>query len=82
MADEGLNQPIGFTVEVPITKIEGKKASITVPGEIRLTPNLLSYINLALAERGLELTHMDITEEHRKELEHLPNVVVQDEKGE
>jgi len=81
MVEDGLLQPIGFTVEVKITKIEDKKASIVVPGEIRLTQNLLNYINLALAERGLELAHMDISEEHRKELENLPNVVVQNEKG-
>ncbi len=81
MVEDGLLQPIGFTVEVKITKIEDKKASIAVPGEIRLTQNLLNYINLALAERGLELAHMDISEEHRKELENLPNVVVQNEKG-
>ena len=80
MSDTGLNQPIGFTAEVQITKIEDKKVSITIPNEIRLTQNLLSYINLALAERGLELAHMDITEEHRKELKNLPNVVVQNEK--
>jgi len=82
MPDDALTQPIGFTIEVQISKIEDKKASIVVPGEIRLTQNLLSYINAALAERGLELAHMEITEEHRKELGTLPNVVVEDPKAE
>ncbi len=82
MVEDGLLQSIGFTVEVKISKIQDKKANIVVPAEIRLTQNLLNYINLALAERGLELAHMDISEEHRKELENLPNVVVQNEKGE
>jgi hypothetical protein len=79
MSEGGLLNPIGFTVEVKISKVDGNKASIVVPGEIRLTRNLLNYINLALAERGLELAHMEITEEHRKELENLPNVVIQEE---
>ena len=82
MTKEGLMQPLGFTAEVKISKITDKKASIVVPSEIRLTQDLLNYINLALAERGLELAHMDISEEHRKELENLPNVVVQNRKGE
>ncbi len=82
MVEDALLQPIGFTAEVKISKIKDKKASIIVPAEIRLTQGLLNYINLALGERGLELAHMDISEEHRKELENLPNVVVQNEKGE
>ena len=82
MTEDALLKPIGFTVEVQVSRVEDVRASIVVPAEIRLTQNLLNYISLALAERGLELAHMEITEEHRTELESLPNVVVQNEKGE
>ena len=82
MTPDPLLQPIGFTVEVKISKVKDKKASIVVPPEIRLTQDLLNYVNLALAERGLELAHMDISEQHREELGSLPNVVVQDKKAE
>lgn len=78
---EGLQQPIGFTVQVLIPKVEDGKASIIVPPEIRLTPNLIRYIKAALEERGLELAHMEITPEHKRELESIPNVVVQEEQA-
>lgn len=80
MVDKELLQPIGFTVEVRISKVEDKKATVVVPGEIRLTQNILNYIAAALAERGLELSHMEIAEAHRKEVESLSNVVIQDQK--
>lgn len=80
--EEVLYQPLIFNTEIKISKIKNKDVNIIVPPEIRLTQNLLNYITLALKERGLELSHMDITEEHRKELESLTNVVVQNQKNE
>ena len=82
MSETDLTQPpIGLTIQVRISKVEDDRASIVMPPEIRLTPDLLAYIKLALAERGLELAHMDITEVHRKELENLPDVIIQDKKA-
>lgn len=78
MVDESIN----FSVEVKITKLENGEASITIPAELRLTQNLLSYISGALGERELTLKHMDITEQHRQELADLPNVVLQDKEDE
>ena len=69
---------INFSVEVKITKLENGEASISIPAELRITQNLLSYISTALEERGLTLKHMDISEQHREELGSLPNVVLQD----
>ncbi len=71
-------ESINFSVEVKITKSENGEASISIPAELRLTKNLLSYISGALNERKLTLKHMDITEQHKSELENLPNVVLQD----
>lgn len=78
MVDNALLQPISFTVEVKIIKVEDKKATIKVPSELRLTQGLLNYLHAALAERELELSHMEISETHKKEVESLTNVVVQD----
>ena len=57
-------------------------ATVTVPPEIRLTERLVSYLHSALNARDLKLKHWTINAEQEKELGNLPNVVVQDEKGE
>ena len=57
-------------------------ATITVPPEIRLTERLVSYLHAALKARDLKLKHWTISAEQEKELENLPNVVIQNEKGE
>ena len=71
--------PISFKVEVKVNRKEDNLVSVTVPAELRLTQNLLNYISKVLAERELTLVHMDINAEHKKELENIPNVVVQDQ---
>ena len=78
MSEEAL-VPISFTVEVKVTKKEDNKVSIVIPAELRITQNLLNYISKTLNERELTLAHMDISEEHKKELESIPNVVVQEQ---
>ena len=71
-------ESITISIEIKVTASD-KKATVVVPPEIRLTERLVSFLHNALKSRGLELKHWTITTpEQEKELENLPNVVVED----
>ncbi|MEE9529117.1 MAG: hypothetical protein V3V88_03610 [Dehalococcoidia bacterium] len=76
-AQEALN--VNCKVEIEVNK---GIATVIVPPELRLTERLVSYLHEALKARDLQLKHWTISPEQEKELGNLPNVVVQDEKGE
>lgn len=84
-APEGLNmlignkpapQDINLTSTIKVEQREEGKAVITVPSELRLTPELVALINQALQAQGLELVHMNISSKHVQELKDIPNVVL------
>jgi len=67
-----------FTVNCKVEiKAEKGIATVIVPPELRLTERLVSYLHAALKARDLELKHWTISPEQEKELENLPNVVIQ-----
>lgn len=69
-------QDINLTSTVKVEAGEDKRATITVPAELRLTPPLMALLNQALQAQGLVLAHMNITDKHVEELKDLPNVVL------
>lgn len=69
-------QNINLTSTVRVEADPNRKATITVPEELRLTPNLMNLLTQALAAQGLELAHMNISSRHVEELKDLPNVVL------
>ena len=73
-------QDINLTSIIKVEQREEGKAIITIPGELRLTPELLALINQALQVQGLELIHMNISSKHVEELKDLPNVVLNGER--
>lgn len=82
---ERINMPDQEALNVNCkVEIEANKgiATVIVPPELRLTERLVSYLHAALKARDLQLKHWTISPEQEKELGNLPNVVVQDEKGE
>jgi hypothetical protein len=77
--DEAQAQDINITSSITVEVRENRQAAVTVPPELRLTAQLLSLITQALEAQGLTLQHMNISEQHRGELENLPNVVLESE---
>lgn len=73
-------QDIRLTSTIKVEVTDASKAKVTIPEELRVTEGLLKLVNDALSIQGLELQHMDIAEVHKKDLEGLPNVVL-DEQG-
>ena len=73
-------QDINLTLTIGVSIIEGKKATISVPHELRLTPKVFHLLKQLVETQGLELGNMDITEQHKLEIQGLPNVVLVDKK--
>jgi len=71
-------QNINLTSTVKVEAGDDRKASITIPPELRLTPQLLELLNQALQAQGLALSHLNISEEHKADVGKLPNVVLEE----
>jgi len=74
-------QDINLTSTIKVEEKEEGKAVITIPAELRLTPELIALVNQALQVQGLELVHMNISSKHVEELKDLPNVVLNGERA-
>jgi hypothetical protein len=75
-------QDIKLTSTIKVEAASDRKASVTVPSELRLTPELMTLIEQALQAQGLSLFHMNITSKHVAELKDLPNVVLGEKRDE
>ncbi len=74
MEEEGIT----INIEVKVEVGENSEATVTVPPEVRLTQRLVQFLHEALKARDLLLKHWTITTpEQEKELENLPNVVME-----
>ena len=70
-------ESITFNCEVKVSAEDGV-ATVTLPPELRITERLVINLNDALKQRDLKLKHWTITTpEQEKELENLPNVVME-----
>ncbi len=70
---------ITLNIEVSVTSM-GDEATVIVPPEVRLTERLVGHLSEALKARDLVLKHWTLTTpEQEKELESLPNVVMETE---
>lgn len=76
--DVHVPQQINLTLTVPVEVIEGKKVSIAIPKELRLTAEAFNFIHQMVAEQGFELANMNIADVHREEVKDLPNVSLVD----
>ena len=72
-------QDIRLTSTIKVEATDAAGAKVTIPEELRVTEGLLKLVNDALSAQGLELQHMDIAEVHKKDLEGLPNVVLDEQ---
>lgn len=59
-----------------------RKATVVIPKELRLTQEILSLLQQAVQAQGLELSHVEIAQEHVEELKALSNVILQDTNSE
>ncbi len=73
-------QDIKLTSTIEVEAPSGTQAKVTIPEELRITEGLLKLISDALSAQGLQLQHMDIAEVHKKDLEGLPNVILDENK--
>lgn len=71
-------QDINLTLTVGVKIMEGKKATISIPHELRLTPKVFHLLSQLVEAQGLELGNMNISEQHKQEIRDLPNVVLVD----
>jgi len=67
-----------FSIDLNIEVFNQKEAHVEIPRELRLTQPLLTYLAQALTERGLELKHLKIKEEHRRDLKEMPDAAVEE----
>ena len=74
--DVRVPQDVVLTSTIKVEKRGEADAVVTIPKELRLTPELMELINQAVAAQGLSLVHMNITSKHVDELKDLPNVVL------
>jgi hypothetical protein len=73
-------ESITINIEVKVYE-ENDEATVVVPPEVRLTERLVSYLNEALKARDLLLKRWTLTTpEQEKELENLPNVIMEQAK--
>lgn len=73
---------INLTSTVKVETDENQGAIVTVPAELRITPELLALINNGVQAQGLQLKHMNITAQHQEELKNLPNVNLEEKERE
>lgn len=71
-----IQAPITLNLEVGVTADFGE-ATVILPPELRLTETVVSKLNSALTARELKLKHWTVSEEQKKDLENLNNVVVE-----
>jgi len=71
-------EKFSFTIDLDLEIHNNKEVHVSVPKELRLTRPLLGYITEALAQRGLELKHLKIAEEHKRDLREMPDATVEE----
>lgn len=76
--DKVVPQDINLNSVVQVKAGEDRKATIVIPKELRLTQELIGLLNQAVQAQGLELSHVEIAQEHLEELKTLSNVVLQE----
>lgn len=75
-------QDINVVLKVRVEEVEPGKAAISIPKEMRLTPEAFHFLQQMVAEQGFELVGMNIAEVHVDEAKDLPNVAVVEKQSE
>jgi hypothetical protein len=70
-----MSEPIVLKLEVQVIEENGI-ATLQCPGELRITEKVASVLHQAIEARGLVLKKWSISEDQKKDLEGLANVVV------
>lgn len=67
--------PITFNIEITVES-DGEFAKVFCPEELRITERVASILHQAMQARGLKLKHWVVSEEQKKDMIGLSNVIL------